>query len=176
MHTQQITVRELEEHWGAVSKLAPGESMGGIPNYRLPLWEDLCSKLAWQLHLAETGYFSRKRHGYTGVYRLIGLAVDNDLSTPATLSRVCRPDPTGTLYIGKSNWLNERANKLRRRRGRHNAIETLGHTPLGKLFPPNKLAIGLLFTKVGMPRLIEGQLIRAYMNSFGDTPPLNVRL
>ena len=41
---------------------------------------------------------------------------------------------------------------------------------------PDKLGIALLFTAVPDTRGVERDLIRAYMNSFGDTPPLNYKL
>ena len=42
-------------------------------------------------------------------------------------------------------------------------------------FPPNKLAVALLFTGL-RTRSVESDLIEADMNSFGDTPPLNYKL
>ena len=41
---------------------------------------------------------------------------------------------------------------------------------------PKKLGIALLFTTLRDTKSVEGDLIRAYMNSFGDTPPLNYKL
>jgi hypothetical protein len=42
-------------------------------------------------------------------------------------------------------------------------------------YPVKKLGIALLFTG-RFTRGVERDLIHAYMNSFGDTPPLNYRL
>jgi len=178
MYTQQVSVYELKKHWKAVDALVEGESIDAVPLHYMPPWNDLCSELGWRVFRAAGGYFSRKHHGHCGVYRLIGLASEGDLKRPATLNRVCGQDTTGTLYIGQSSSLNTRLNQLRRTlraRGEnsHNAISMLRSIPLLK-FPPNKLAIALLFTSRS-PGHVEGDLIKAYMNSFGDTPPLNNR-
>jgi hypothetical protein len=39
--------------------------------------------------------------------------------------------------------------------------------------PLSNLGIAMLGTSVRMHEFIERDLIRAYFNSFGDTPPLN---
>jgi hypothetical protein len=180
MYTQQVSVYELKKYWKTADALAEGDSMDVIPLCYMPPWNNLCSELGWRLHRAAGGYFSKKHHGHCGVYRLIGLAAEGDLKRPATLNRVCGQDTTGTLYIGESGSLNTRLNQLRRtlksREASHNAISMLRSIPLLKLkFSPNKLAIALLFTGRNT-RFVESNLIEAYMNSFGDTPPLNYRL
>jgi hypothetical protein len=40
---------------------------------------------------------------------------------------------------------------------------------------PSKLAIALLFTETCV-EIIEENLVHAYMNTFGDAPPLNYRV
>ena len=134
----------------------------------------LFSELSWQLHLLEDGYFSRKHHGYCGVYRLIGLTCEGDLATPATLNRICAQDTTGTLYIGQAGSLSDRLNQMRRRRATHNTLDAL--TPaLAERFPATKRAVALLFTSLPDAGAVERDLLGAYRNTFGDMPPLNLR-
>ena len=178
MSTQQASVHELKEFWKYRENLKPGDIIENyIESSRMPPWDEICFELNWHLYTVDGGYFSKKDHGYTGVYRLIGLEKDNDLTNPATLSRICGQDSSGTLYIGESGWLNQRLNQLRRslkREDTHGAIRTWRSTPVLKSrFPPNRLGVGILFTAVGMSAAVEQDLIQAYMNSFGDTPPLN---
>jgi hypothetical protein len=180
MHSPRFSVDMLEEYWKKVNVLAEGEAMLSLSIRQMPSWDDLCSKLRWEIHSIEGGYFSAKNHGFCGVYRLIALASEGDLTRPATLNRLCGPDTTGTLYIGEAGSLSNRLNQLRRsaRSHRpersHGAIGMLRQIPLLD-YPSNKLGVGLLFT-VPQTEMIERHLIHAYMNSFGDTPPLNYRL
>jgi hypothetical protein len=152
--------------------LAKWETVRGLSQC-IPPRNDLCSELDWELYLLDGGYFGRKNHGYCGVYRLIGLAAEGDIAKPVTLNRACGQDTTGTLYIGKSVSLHRRLNQLRLRQPTHNAIHTLQRMPRLQ-FPPGTLAIALYFTEVGMCSWIENDLIQAYINSFGDSPPLNL--
>ena len=177
MH-DRVSVYELQQYWSEVEKLLAGqtkERVYCIPGPCLPTWNDICSELDWELYLLEGGHFSSKHHGYWGVYRLVGLATEHDLTTTATLSRLCGQDTTGTLYIGHSNNLSDRLNKLRRsamsNEESHNAIRVLRSIPILK-FPSNRLAIALLFTSL-RPRRVESDLIECYVHSFGDAPPLN---
>jgi hypothetical protein len=182
MSTQSITVEELTQYWKTVDELKEGERCESVPLFRLPAWSDICSELDWALHRATRRPFSKRYHGYRGVYRLVALASESDPMKPAVLNRVCGQDSTGTLYIGRSGRLNDRLNLLRLslqkrvRFTRHGAIDMLNRVPLMKLtFPPNRLAIALLSTGRST-RIVESSLIEAYMNSFGDTPPLNYEL
>lgn len=168
---------ELWDHWETLEKrIAEGERV--IRPWEMPPWDDICSQLDWRTHLIDEHYFSKKRYGFRGVYRLIALAAEGDLKKPLALNRICGPDPTGTLYIGRSIRLSRRLNELRRAalgRGRlHSAPKMLRRFPLE--FPANKLAVALLFTRGVHPSTVETDLIEAYMNSFGDAPPLNYRL
>src|SRR5580704_4065015 len=99
----------------------------------MPAWADLCSELDWESHLVDAGYFAKKHHGFCGVYRLIGLATESEVHKPATLSRACGQDTSGTLYIGEAGSLNSRLNQLRRslfsREDSHGAIRMLTSTP-----------------------------------------------
>jgi hypothetical protein len=177
-YTQQISVRELQEYWRTFETLEVDEGLEVIPLCFMPSWGDLCRELDWHSYRMTGGYFSKKEHAYCGVYRMIGLAADDDATKPATLNRVCGQDETGTLYIGRTRWLNERLNQLRRsllsrHEDSHGAIGTLLEiTKLKSRFPASRLAISILYTGI-KPRFVEGTLIRAYMNTFGDTPPLN---
>jgi hypothetical protein len=96
----------------------------------------------------------------------------------ACFNRACGQDTTGTLYIGRGRPLSSRLNALRRslRRGspNHGASETLRYyARLNQNFPPNKLAIAVL--RCFKCEHAEGDLLDAYINSFGEIPPLNQR-
>ena len=177
MYTKQLSVRDLRKHWEDGDKLEEGESMVGVPLSLLPPWTDLCSKLSWKLCLVDNRDFTKKQYGHCGVYRLVALGPEGDFAKPLTLNRVCGQDITGTLYIGRAAWLNERLNGLRRSlrvhrpEYSHRAAHMLRSIPsLNAL--AGKLAVALLFTGKET-RSVEINLIEAYMNSFGDTPPLN---
>jgi hypothetical protein len=180
MHPLQLSVSMLKDYWKRADALAVGESMGVISISQMPPWNDLCSELAWEIYSIEGGSFSAKHHGYCGVYRLIALASEGDPKNFVTLNRVCGQDSTGTLYIGEAGNLSNRLNQLRRsaRSHRpersHGAISMLRQIPILN-FPLNKLGVALLFTDRDTTG-VERDLIHAYMNSFGDTPPLNYRL
>jgi hypothetical protein len=176
--SQQLSVSELQAYWKQVDTLTEGEWIGVISIYQMPPWTDICQELNWHFHQVDGGYFSAKNHGFCGVYRLIALASEGDLTKPAPLNRVCGQDTTGTLYIGEARDLSQRLNQLRRsadRRERsHGAIGMLRQ--ITKLdYPTEKLGIALLFTS-RHTRGVERDLLHAYINSFGDTPPLNYRL
>jgi hypothetical protein len=176
---QQFSVGELQAYWKQVDALTEGESIGMISIYQMPPWDEICQELNWHFHRVDGGYFRTKTHGFCGVYRLIALASEGNSTRPVTLNRVCGQDTTGTLYIGEAGKLSQRLNQLRRsagrrREGSHGAISMLRQ--IGRLdYPPEKLGIALLFTGRAA-RGVERDLIRAYMNSFGDAPPLNYRL
>lgn len=169
MQVPQYTAYELKRFWDSLEKLENGST---LPAFRLPPWTEICSELDWRVHSLDGGYFSKKQHGYCGVYRLIALEQDRNLDKPATLNRMCGPDPTGTLYIGETGWLNERLNRMRR--GEHNAIQMLRRIRALNL-PNKRLAIALLFT-CKSTRFIEQHLFESYMQTFGDTPPLNYKV
>ena len=138
----------------------------------MPPWQEICSDLSWHTYLLDGGYFQKKHFGRCGVYRLVALEDAGNVKKPATFSRIRGQDPTGTLYIGETGWLNERLNQMRR--GEHNAMQTLRRVPVLD-FPRAKLAISLLFTGTST-RFIEQSLFDAYMKTFGDTPPLNYKI
>jgi hypothetical protein len=124
MIIRTLSVSDLEEHWRAIEGTPDGEyGPDQIPLRCLPPWPALCAELGWSLHLARGGYFTKKRHGYCGVYRLIALDAERDPTKTAALDRVCGRDSTGTLYIGQADKLHVRLNDLRR--SRHGAMLTL---------------------------------------------------
>jgi hypothetical protein len=145
----------------------------------MPPWDQICLELNWEFHLPDGDYFGSRNHGYCRVYRLIALASEGD-TKPATLNRIAGQDTSGTLYIGESSDLSRRLNQLlrsgwgHRNEDSHDAISMLRQIALFE-YLPKKLGIALLFT-VRDTRGVERDLIRAYMNSFGDTPPLNYKL
>jgi len=174
------SVRDLRVYWQRVEALVEGQSIEVPPIFRMPPWEDICEQLDWRLHRVDGGYFSAQRHGYRGVYRLIALSLPGDLERPAMLNRVCGQDRTGTLYIGEASNLSQRLNQLRRSarthrsEGSHQTMSMLRQIPRLN-YPPEQLGIALMFTG-RHTRGGERDLVRAYMNSFGDTPPLNYKL
>jgi len=177
MTDTRISVWELQEYWNYIETLEPGQVIERhIHGSQMPLWDKICSELGWRVHKLDDGYFDRKRFGYCGVYRLIGLAT-NEAVSPATISRSCGEDSTGTLYVGESGWLNERVNQMRRSlrgEGTHGASSLWSRSEiLQSKFPREKLGVAMLFTNPKMHPWIESDLMSAYLNSFGDTPPLN---
>lgn len=183
MSRPPATVAELERYWEWCRTVKPNDTMEYLENesenyistYRMPPWEDICSQLYWRREAASGGDFPR----FEGVYRLIGLA-DDDPEKPATLTRLHGNDTTGTLYIGQSSNLNRRLNQflgvpVQYGYGNdHPAfLRWRASWILGERFPPQRLAFDMLRTPDGTAPGIEADLIRAYLNSFGDTPPLN---
>lgn len=175
MDTDQIDVWDLKRHWQAI---ADGQMPLQIAIRCLPPWEDICEYLGWRRFAVTGGHLSEKEHGYCGVYRLIVLDAPGADAKPRSISRARGQDGSGTLYIGCASALHVRVNQLRRsllRRERsHRAAEMLSAMPAWDA-PNDRLAIAVLFTQPCM-RAVERDLIRAYMNAFGDTPPLNYRL
>jgi hypothetical protein len=180
MYQLQLSVGMLKEHWERAETRAVGESIGMIPISQMPPWNDLCSELNWELHTLDNDYFTAKHHGFWGVYRLIALTSEGDLNKLVTLNRICGQDVTGTLYIGETTNLSVRLNQLSRsaRSHRpersHGAISKLKQIPILN-FPLNKLGVALLFTGRDTTG-VERDLIYAYINSFGEMPPLNYKL
>ena len=179
MEDGRISVAELQNYWHAVGELKGDESIACVLPFQMPPWEFVCLKLDWDIYRVSGGYYSRRDHGFWGVYRLFALASDDDISTPATFSRLCCQDPTGTLYIGKASSLNDRLNQLRRslcgeRERSHRAAGALRALP-GLHIPVSRLAIASLFTGRAIGT-IERDLIEAYRNTYGDAPPLNYRV
>lgn len=182
IHELQFSVGLLKEYWKKFNTLAKGEAMLSISISQMPPWNDLCSELSWETHSIISGYFSERNHGGGGVYRLIALASESDLTRPAILNRICGQDTTGTLYIGEAGSLSIRLNRLRRsarlgslrREESHGAINMLRKIPVLN-YPPNKLAVALCFVGTQTRKLVEEHLIYAYINSLGEMPPLNYK-
>jgi len=97
----QFSVGMLKEYWQRSEALAVGESVGVLSIPQMPPWNDLCSELGWEFHTIEDGYFSAKDHGFWGVYRLIALAFEGDLTKPAVLNRLCGQDHPAPSTLGK---------------------------------------------------------------------------
>ena len=174
----QISARELQEYWQAFDELKPGTAMDRAYGTReMPPWQELCYELDWDLYWVEGSSFSKRYHGYCGVYRLVALANTEGDPKPAQLDRVCGSDPTGTLYIGEAGGLSERLNQMRRSFGREDSHGASSFwrqsSALRARFPLTKLGIALLYTGTKVRQMVERDLVRAYLNSFGDTPPLN---
>ena len=174
------SVQDLLNVWNHNEKTSlTGAGLQYLSIREMPSWDMICFFMPWKRYLLGSGYFDKERFGYTGVYRLIALEVKDDITKPATLNRVCGQDMSGTLYIGEAIDLSRRLNQLRRtaegRRERsHGAVIMLRQiTALD--YPPAKLGIALMFTGY-RTKDIERDLICAYMNTFGDTPPLNYKL
>jgi hypothetical protein len=138
---------------------------------RIPPWEDICAELHWERYTVGGAPFTERHHGYRGVYRIFGLTTENDPRTPAVINRAFGSDSNGTLYIGKAKFFDLRLNKFRLSRG-HKAADLLRACSfLRTAFPHEKLGVAMFTT--GAADTVERDLISAYLNSFGDTPPLN---
>jgi hypothetical protein len=173
----RVTAHELEEYWKYIENLTDNDVIDRyVETSQMPPWDEICSELNWRTYTVDDGYFSKRHHGYCGVYRLIGLTTERPLKS-GSIRRACGEDGTGTLYVGEAGWLNERLNQLRRSlhgEDTHGASRMWRQSSVLKAkFPANKLGVSMLFTRVGMHKWIERDLIRAYLNTFGDTPPLN---
>ncbi len=176
---EPLSAAQLRNRWKQMAAATEVTAFDVIPTWCMPPWEEICEQLSWQHYVLDDGYFDAKRFGCCGVYRIVALEADKDISRPATLNRLCDQDKTGTLYIGQSSRLSDRMNQLRRTtRGRgersHGAYGALLN--IKKInFPVGKLAVALMFTGRDT-KYVEGELIRAYMNSYGDPPVLNYRV
>jgi hypothetical protein len=173
MSQEKIDAGQLRDYWQYYDNVVPGEVIERfVPTSQMPSWSEICHGLQWRHY--RFGRFREKNHGFCGVYRLIALADDR---YPACIPRLGGEDTSGTLYIGEAGWLHQRLNQLRRschREDSHGAgIMYRDCDLLNKRFPLEKLGIAILGTSVRMRVMIEADLIRAYLNSFGDTPPLN---
>lgn len=180
-HPAEISVDDLQEHWRELHSLKEGELIRALSIFEMPPWNAICEKLDWRQYRLSGGYLTAKKSGRPGVYRLFALEEDDNLSKPATLTRVCGDDKTGTLYIGEARDLSARINQMRRsareRPGgerSHGAITMLRQIP--RLHRPRtKLGVALMFTR-RLTRAIERDLLYSYINSFGEMPPLNYKL
>jgi hypothetical protein len=120
-----------------------------------------------------------------GVYRLVSLAQPG-INEPALLDRICGSDKTGTLYVGCAgshgtlqSRLGSLLRTLRARKGfaysGHKAADFLrSHPLLSKRFPLDNLAVTWSYD----PHQILAEQIRLsrYVRSFGEVPPLNLKL
>ncbi len=106
-----------------------------------------------------------------GVYRLI--------AKDRTIPRACGDDNSGTLYIGQTGALDGRIGELRKtlrpqdwKSGSHGAGKLLRETAVLSA----KFSVEILATVYALsetPFECEDALIRAYVNQFGEGPPLN---
>ena len=83
---------------------------------------------------------------------------------------------TGTLYIGRASRLQSRLQQLvrsvrRSRSSEHPACKRLRYPPLSKRFHSDSLALTWCYEPEC--QMAEHAQLRAYQDSFGETPPLN---
>ncbi|MET4258545.1 hypothetical protein ABIC09_003490 [Bradyrhizobium sp. S3.12.5] len=175
---ESIGVLSLIDYWNRQANASVGDVTECLMPWQMPPWDEICFCLQWEYYLLEGGSFSSRTHGSPGVYRLIGLDADSDLSRISTFNRLCGQHTSGTLYIGEASGLAGRLNQLRRTAAlrterSHGVISSL--QSIWRLnYPATRLGVALLLTG-GNTRSIERDLILAYINTFGDTPPLNYR-
>jgi hypothetical protein len=185
---QQIAVQDLRSNWEADA------AEYSMPVQCMPPWNAVCSELPWKPRCCPIlgVRFKELSFEYPGVYRLIGCASHERkrfrmasretenfrVIFPAVINRACGQDTTGTLYIGCGRPLSRRLNALRRSlhhgSADHGAPETLRYyARLNQGFPPDNLAIAVYpcFHCADA----ESDLLDAYINSFGEIPPLNLR-
>lgn len=176
----EITVEDLREYWRQLHAPKEGGLIRALSISEMPPWTSICEEFSWRLHRLNGGPLTSKRSGRPGIYRLIALQ-EEDLFRPAILQRLCGEDRTGTLYIGEATDLSARINQMRRsarvRPGgerSHRAITMLRQ--IRRLnHPRERLGVALMFTG-RLTRAIERDLLHAYINSFGEMPPLNYKL
>jgi hypothetical protein len=180
-HQGRLTVSQLRAYWRLRHEAEVGARHRTLYFSEMPLWDEVCEALDWESHLPTDGHFGKKEYGYWGVYRLIALTEDRSETRPAALNRIAGTDTTGTLYIGESTELSARLNGIRRsgwghrNEDSHDAIKMLSQLSCLN-YLPDKIGIVLHFTDVRDTELVERHLIWSYMNTFGDTPPLNYRV
>jgi len=167
-----------------------GEARGGwgmLHNPTTSHWNDDIPGWAWsQLYTAAHvgSYVSHYCGARQGVYRIVGLNADEDVSAIASLDRVCDSDHTGTLYIGRTNYQRSLSNRLGQlvRSIRKPCNLACEHTAINRLrkslllsnrFPEKRLAFAWCYEE--QPYIAESELLDAYFRSFGEIPPLNRR-
>jgi len=175
MTPERISAAQLQDYWEYYENLKDSDVVERfVSSPMMPSWSDICYGLRWRLY--RLGRFREKSHGFCGVYRLVALAHERSWE-PAHIPRLGGEDGSGTLYVGEAGWLHERLNQLRRscaKEDSHGAGRMWRDCDLLRdRFPLNRLGIAIFSTSVPMRKKIEAHLIRAHLNSFGDTPPLN---
>lgn len=173
---QRYSAADLTRYWRYIDDRVEGESYGIIPASQLPPWQDLCENLGWRLATLSGGSFSKKSNFGAGVYRVISLNAAGDFANPEHFNRIRGIDTSGTLYIGETRSLHTRLNQLirsglRSNQDSHKIFGLMRRIPCLK-FDFDKLAVAFIQTGVSH-FTAENDLIRSYMNTFGDTPPLN---
>jgi hypothetical protein len=110
-----------------------------------------------------------------GLYRLVALQANEQGFVPAPLNRVCGIDPTGTLYIGKTESLRSRLRSLVRTN--HPSFLFGG----GHAFMPDTLRRRYPFQLRAVTWLRssdisngERKLLEIYTKRFGELPPMNL--
>lgn len=111
-----------------------------------------------------------------GVYRLLALNNNSADTSRMQINRICDQDRTGTLYIGHATHLVRRIGQLEQallngQSGHGAGILLRQTTTLSDLLPIEKLAF--TWRCDDHPLEAEAELIRAYVNAFGEAPPLN---
>jgi len=182
---EPATVRELQNDWAWQFGKAGEETFPVQPN-RMPSWHSICFELDWHTSFGMEHSFTMKRHGAGyGVYRIIGLS-NEPFPRPATINRLGGEDTSGTLYIGEG-WLPGRINQFRYWDKHGGAGRYRNCRILMERFPLSKLGVSILYnrkamaggdadsklTQKAMAEMVEKDLLLTYLNTFGDTPPLN---
>ena len=111
-----------------------------------------------------------------GVYRLIWVA--DGAEKPESINRVLNIDKEGVLYIGQSSNLSARFKSMVKsfstnQKGhvaarRYNSIEKLT-----KKIPKNEIWFQYEQYEVNTIKAEEKELLKKYVNTFGEAPPLN---
>jgi hypothetical protein len=177
----RLSVNQLKAYWREVESAPVGSTFRSLLLWEMPSWAEICAELSWEFYSPNDGAFIRKDYGYHGVYRLIALTSKGDLKKPEVLNRVAGRDDTGTLYVGETRDLGTRLNQIRRSGWGNHAEDAHGAVRMLKQlrclnFFPDKIGLAVLFTETKDTKTVESDLIRCYLNTFGDTPPLNYRL
>lgn len=112
---------------------------------------------------------------FPGVYRLVALNGHGSM-TPLVCKRLCGDDESGTLYIGQSSYLHGRVSLLVRSTNPASPVQAYRKLPeiLMRTFPVECLAVTWQRSgNTDLARSKEGNLLRNYVATFGELPPLN---
>jgi hypothetical protein len=114
-----------------------------------------------------------------GVYILAGLTTEIGDPLPAAIDRICGQDANGVLYLGEgksvAGRLGEIVGSLLKGTDKSDAARRYHHSiKLRERFPLNKLAIAWCSTDPPAWKS-EERLMKAYVDEFGERPPLNAQ-
>ena len=112
---------------------------------------------------------------FPGVYRLVALDGDGSMM-PRVCKRLCGDDESGTLYVGQSAYLHGRVSLLVGSTDPASPVQAYRKLPeiLMRTFSVECLAVTWQRSdSADLAWSREGDLLRNYVTTFGELPPLN---